>query len=189
MPHSLIEGAAPEQCLSPDETLMFDGNESQSGFRDALFHYGVLNCDAHEVPVVDAFDRLAGLANGLFGVNTAFTAFPSVNRQQFVFSMDLGRAQRRCMSTLCARTLAKDGLLVVRDGTAVERIAEAGAEAACGFFAGVPARTATGKAIGTFCVMGSSAHTLSVAKRRRLEDLGQMASAIIRAGEKVADKP
>lgn len=133
----------------------------------------------------ERFDRIIRMAARLFDVPIAL--FSLIDRDRLWFKARLGFDQIDYprAESICAHTIANDGMLVVSNPAGDARFAAFPAlqgASAIRFYAGVPVRAPDGNAIGTLCVADMRPRRLDSAQRALLADLAATIESEVAAG-------
>ena len=133
---------------------------------EELARYGIL-----DTPREPVFDDLTRLAAQICGTPIALISVVDRQRHWFksIIGVDLTEMPRR--NTFCDHTIWHDDLLVVPDAALDPRFAACSVvqeEPHVRFYAGVPLRTPSGHALGTFCVLDRRPRRLDSRQREAL---------------------
>ena len=142
---------------------------------DALQRYDIL-----DTPAEQAFDDLTLLAAQICSTPIAFISLIDVDRQWFKSQVGLVVKELRRDATLCAHTILRPDLLIIRDTLLDERFAISPfvtSEPHIRFYVGAPLITQEGAAIGTLCVADRIPRELSDEQLNALRALSRQTVA------------
>lgn len=128
-------------------------------------------------PAEPRFDRIARLAQRLFGVPIALISLIDANRQYFKSRMGVELQEISRDISLCEWTLEGDGVLSVPDTTRDARYADnplVTGETGVRFYAGKPVCLPDGHKAGTLCIVDTRARDLSPSEIALLQELAAM---------------
>jgi hypothetical protein len=161
-----------------EDAVRFDEGARQRAL-DAL---GIL-----DTPREERFDRIARLAQELFGVPMVGVTFIDRDRQWRKSEIGLGGTETSRADAFCDVTIRQSGPLVVEDATNDPRFA--GNPFVLGdpnlrFYAGQPLQAPGGEQVGTLCVMDTTPRSMSEHDLALLRDLaGWVQAEILRDEE------
>lgn len=138
---------------------------------------------ALDIPADQRFDDIARSAADLFGATTAVIALVDHDRVWPKAHVGIGAGQHALVAPLSALTIAGDGVVVVPDASADERLAGDAVEAdgtIVRFAAGAPLATVDGHSIGALVVLGAELRAVEPWQQRMLQLLAQQAMAEMR---------
>lgn len=158
-----------------EPAIPVDEHERLSALRAA----GLLDTQAEE-----RFDRVARMAQRLFGVPIALVSLVDAERQWFksCFGLDVLETERRV--SFCAHAILGEGTMVVEDTHGDDRFVDN--PLVCGepnirFYAGHPLRGVAGHAFGTLCIIDREPRRFPAEDRVMLADLAEMVEREINA--------
>jgi signal transduction histidine kinase len=127
-----------------------------------LYSYEILDSGPE-----DAFDAIARLAAQICGTQAARVSFVDAQREWTKAAVGVDTVDIPREDSICSRTILEPaGVMVVEDTGADPR-----------FYAGAVIRSATGRPVGTVCVLDSRARTVADDQLESLRALGDLASA------------
>lgn len=136
-------------------------------------------------PPEERFDRITRVVSRLLEAPVAFISLLDVNRQWFKSCIGLDMSETSIADSFCAHALGGDTLLVgdarhdarFRDNPVVVSPPHLRA------YAGRPLTSASGKVVGTLCVMDHRARAWTSADAQALADLGSWAETELRSSD------
>lgn len=139
-----------------------------------LLRYAVLDTET-EV----AFDRIARVAQTVFGTPIALVSLVDQNRQWFKAEIGLGVSETPRSVSFCAHALTEPGPgpMVIEDAADDLRFSDnplVTGDPRIRFYAGAPITTPRGFNLGTLCVIDRKPRSLSAEQRQLLSDLAAM---------------
>ncbi|MFD2236537.1 EAL domain-containing protein [Aureimonas populi] len=140
---------------------------------DAVKALGVMDDPTSRV----AYDRIARLAQRIFGTEIVLITFMDGERQWFKSHLGTRMEENRPEESFCVHAIDNRATLVVEDTQEDERFRDLdpldGAPLPR-FYAGAPIITHDGHAIGTVCILDSAPRSFGEADRLALEDLASL---------------
>jgi len=144
--------------------------------------------DILDTPAEAAFDRITRLASKTLGVPTVLISLVDANRQWFKSRQGLDATETSRAISFCGHAILGEGLFEIPDTHADPRFADnplvTGA-AQIRFYAGTPLRSRDGYALGTLCLIDTSARTLTANERELFRDLAELAEAELQRREQL----
>ena len=140
---------------------------------------GLHELDLLDTPAEDRFDRIARLARRVFQAPFAMVTFMDCSRQWFKSAQGHLILETPRADSFCQFTLAQDSPLVVLNALTDPRYFELPPVSELGirFYAGIPVRNVTGKAVGTLCVLDHKHRESDEFLLEPLEDLAKWVQA------------
>lgn len=135
---------------------------------------------------VERFDRIARLAARVFDTPIALVTIIEDSEQWAVGCLGMRERLLPRARSFCAHALDNDHPLIVHDTLLDARFRRnplVTGEPRVRFYAGQPARTASGFVVGTVCIMDTSRRDFSLEDTQALSDLGHMLEAEFGADE------
>lgn len=137
-----------------------------------------------DTPPEERFDRVARMAQRLFGVPIALVSLVDENRQWFkaCFGLDVSETERRI--SFCGHAIVNNAVFVIEDALQDERFADnplVTGEPHIRFYAGQPLHTISGQAMGTLCIIDRAPRSFGEEDRAMLSDLAGMVEREIMA--------
>ena len=136
----------------------------------ALYRYDVLDSEPEQV-----FDDIAKLAAQLFDAPIAQVSLIDESRQWMKSCVGLPCQEVPLDESICIYAIQSEGVTVIPDATADERLAEipmVAGEPGIRFYAGAPLTTSDGQRIGTLCVVDTEPRrSVRESKRQHLRRL------------------
>lgn len=145
---------------------------------DALRLADLCALDVLDTPPERRFDRITQTAQRLFKVPIALVSLVDMNRQWFKSAAGLDATETPRNISFCGHAIHQDGPFVIPNALADARFADnplVTGPLQLRFYAGMPLRSANGRALGTLCLIDRKPRELSDDELMMLIDLGAWA--------------